>query len=108
MFSELGIPSPFGAEISHVSRARVRALPRHSVSETSSLLERECQICMSRYEIEEEAITLPCLHIYHAVCAERWLMRKPTCPVCLTRIDARQQEHNHDSNEPPAGRDHTE
>eukprot|EP00043_Microstomoeca_roanoka_P012707 m.123305 g.123305 ORF g.123305 m.123305 type:complete len:706 (+) comp15567_c0_seq1:118-2235(+) len=93
MFAELGIPAGFQDEsLGMVSRSQIRALPRHQLTGGSSLLGRECQICMSEYEEEEEVMTLPCLHIYHIACVERWLLRKPTCPVCLTRIDADTQE----------------
>ena len=94
MLTAMGISPPAGLGLSSpASHLAIRSLPRHKVAPTSSLLERECQICMSAYELEEEVMTLPCLHIYHMECAEKWLARKPTCPICLTRIDA---QHDHD------------
>ena len=31
--------------------------------------------------------TLPCMHIYHSECIDKWLMINKVCPICLQRID---------------------
>lgn len=64
------------------------ALPVSSVSMTSNLLEKECQVCYETYEAGDMVKTLPCLHLYHSQCIDPWLMQKATCPVCLTPINA--------------------
>ncbi|THD24168.1 RING finger protein 11 [Fasciola hepatica] len=46
----------------------------------------ECIICMCEYEEGEELRYLPCLHTYHRVCIDDWLMRALTCPSCLEEI----------------------
>ncbi|RTG80741.1 uncharacterized protein DC041_0002922, partial [Schistosoma bovis] len=45
-----------------------------------------CIICMCEYEEGEELRYLPCLHTYHRVCIDDWLMRALTCPSCLEEI----------------------
>lgn len=69
-----------------MSMSAISALPVGKVTATSSMLERSCQICMGQYEVDEDFTTLPCLHQYHPMCIESWLVRRTTCPVCLTDV----------------------
>ncbi|VDP96300.1 unnamed protein product [Trichobilharzia regenti] len=41
---------------------------------------------MCEYEEGEELRYLPCLHTYHRICIDDWLMRALTCPSCLEEI----------------------
>lgn len=50
--------------------------------------ERKCPICMEEYEVGDEITTLPCLHVCHRQCINRWLARKPTCPMCKTSVSS--------------------
>ncbi|KAH3742593.1 hypothetical protein Pelo_16015 [Pelomyxa schiedti] len=43
----------------------------------------KCPVCLCEYEEGDVLKTLPCLHIYHVECIDRWLKTKKTCPVCL-------------------------
>ena len=36
--------------------------------------------------------TLPCLHTFHAECAEEWLHKKKVCPLCQFTIDGTSAE----------------
>lgn len=56
----------------------------------------ECCVCLSRFEEEDEATReLPCRHLFHRACVDRWLLlsRRRTCPLCRVPIDG----------EPPGG-----
>eukprot|EP00930_Biecheleria_cincta_P030823 TRINITY_DN21366_c0_g1_i1.p1 TRINITY_DN21366_c0_g1~~TRINITY_DN21366_c0_g1_i1.p1 ORF type:complete len:244 (-),score=34.82 TRINITY_DN21366_c0_g1_i1:75-782(-) len=61
------------------------ALTPHTASEQGS----ECAICLSNFDSGEEVIQLPCAarHVFHAECAQSWLARNITCPLC--RVDVR-------------------
>ncbi|KZV39657.1 nucleic acid binding protein [Dorcoceras hygrometricum] len=50
--------------------------------------DRECSICLSSLDGGGDASLLPCLHVFHRVCIERWLgfSRRKTCPICRFRI----------------------
>ena len=48
----------------------------------------ECVICMMELQIGEEVRYLPCMHTYHAVCIDDWLLRSLTCPSCMEPVDA--------------------
>ncbi|XP_030379582.1 RING finger protein 11 [Scaptodrosophila lebanonensis] len=50
--------------------------------------ERECDICMVEFCVDEAVRYLPCMHIYHLHCIDDWLMRSLTCPRCLEPVDA--------------------
>ena len=67
--------------------ALIQQLPVSPIQEASRLLGSTCQICCDEYEVGAMVKTLPCLHMYHDVCIDRWLMQKGTCPVCQTPIN---------------------
>lgn len=48
----------------------------------------ECVICMMELAIGEAVRYLPCMHTYHAVCIDDWLLRSLTCPSCMEPVDA--------------------
>lgn len=43
---------------------------------------------MYDFQIGDRIRYLPCLHVYHDVCIDDWLMRSLTCPSCLEPVDA--------------------
>ena len=50
---------------------------------------KECNICMDEYKIDDKIIILDCKHIFHRRCIKHWLLQeKVTCPVC--RKDVRE------------------
>ena len=50
---------------------------------------KECNICMDEYKINDKIIILDCKHIFHRRCIKHWLLQeKVTCPVC--RKDVRE------------------
>lgn len=52
---------------------------KHSVADKPS-----CAICMD--EIEMDAKPLPCMHVFHRPCIDRWLRRERSCPVCRKAV----------------------
>jgi hypothetical protein len=48
--------------------------------------EKECCICYSKYNKNEEVSQLNCNHIFHTHCLLHWLETKPTCPLCRNTI----------------------
>ncbi|EZA49930.1 hypothetical protein DMN91_011813 [Ooceraea biroi] len=48
----------------------------------------ECVICMMELLVGEEVRYLPCMHTYHAICIDDWLLRSLTCPSCMEPVDA--------------------
>ncbi len=46
----------------------------------------ECSICFESIENNSEIKTLPCAHIYHDYCINKWLEQKSNCPICRTNV----------------------
>ncbi|MED6213578.1 hypothetical protein PIB30_094776 [Stylosanthes scabra] len=45
--------------------------------------EHDCCVCLSEFEPESEINRLPCGHLFHKVCLEKWLdYWNITCPLC--------------------------
>jgi len=64
------------------------------VDDVSKLPEelRTCCVCLEDVHCGDRVRTLPCLHTFHAPCAEEWLQKKKTCPLCQFSIDATEAE----------------
>ncbi|XP_022754060.1 E3 ubiquitin ligase BIG BROTHER-like isoform X2 [Durio zibethinus] len=45
-----------------------------------------CVICQMEYKRGERQITLPCKHVYHSGCGNRWLSINKACPICYTEV----------------------
>jgi len=67
--------------------ADIAALPTRKLGESENLGEQnKCLICLDEFNDGDDVKTLPCLHIYHQKCVERWLGTDNSCPVCKTPI----------------------
>jgi hypothetical protein len=43
----------------------------------------KCMVCLSDYEDKEEVRTMPCMHYFHKICIDKWLLsRGKHCPIC--------------------------
>lgn len=43
---------------------------------------RSCVICLCRFELKSRIRSLPCSHVFHAKCVDKWLRLNRTCPIC--------------------------
>ena len=41
-----------------------------------------CVICLEALAAGQEVLTLPCAHVFHFECCERWLQQSTACPLC--------------------------
>ncbi|RCV32719.1 hypothetical protein SETIT_7G025900v2 [Setaria italica] len=47
----------------------------------------ECRVCLSRIRVGEATRRLPCRHVFHRDCVDRWLLScKRTCPLCRVYV----------------------
>ncbi|XP_012826023.2 E3 ubiquitin-protein ligase arkadia isoform X2 [Xenopus tropicalis] len=49
--------------------------------------EEKCTICLSILEEGEDVRRLPCMHLFHQVCVDQWLITNKKCPICRVDID---------------------
>ena len=54
------------------------------------LQQTSCYICFEDYVEDDELRILPCRHMCHARCVDRWLIEKGSCPTCNTPIGSDQ------------------
>jgi len=45
-----------------------------------------CSICLNDYEEGDELRRLPCTHLFHSPCIDRWLSNHLTCPLCIQSV----------------------
>ncbi|XP_061991338.1 E3 ubiquitin-protein ligase MPSR1-like [Rosa rugosa] len=78
------------------SKASIAAMPTVTVAESG----RECPICLDQFEVGGEAKEMPCSHLFHGDCVEKWLKVHGTCPVCRFTMPADEEEEPDKKNEP--------
>ena len=52
-----------------------------------SVEKNTCSICLSVVRKTRGTRALPCGHLFHTRCIERWKTRCSTCPMCRKRFD---------------------
>lgn len=57
-----------------------------SKKESSKNEAEKCAICLGEYEDGEEVKTLPCFHVFHTECVDKWLKVNKICPFCKQSI----------------------
>ncbi|KAK2920207.1 E3 ubiquitin-protein ligase Arkadia isoform X1 [Channa argus] len=50
--------------------------------------EEKCTICLSVLEEGEDVRRLPCMHLFHQLCVDQWLLTNKKCPICRVDIEA--------------------
>ncbi|MBA0708331.1 hypothetical protein Golax_023465 [Gossypium laxum] len=44
--------------------------------------EEDCMICLEELKVGFEASRMPCSHVFHGDCMEKWLKQSHYCPIC--------------------------
>ncbi|KAE8694449.1 putative Ribosomal protein L34e superfamily protein [Hibiscus syriacus] len=60
------------------SKASIEAMPKIKVKESG----RDCSICLEEFGVDEEAREMPCKHVFHSGCIQKWLQIHGSCPIC--------------------------
>lgn len=45
-----------------------------------------CCICLAKYENNDELRELPCSHLFHKDCVDKWLKINALCPLCKSEV----------------------
>jgi Ring finger domain len=46
----------------------------------------KCSVCLDEYDSKMLVRTLPCKHSFHATCADEWIRKNSTCPICRDKL----------------------
>lgn len=70
---------------------QIEALPSLTLSKSlslkgASLVGHTCAICIEEFQPGLSVKALPCAHIFHTSCIDRWLIEVQTCPLCACGI----------------------
>jgi Ring finger domain len=70
-----------------IFRLPQRVIKEQDVETMRRLDRASCSICLCEFEVDEHVRTLPCLHVYHSMCIDRWLRDNKTCPMDKISIE---------------------
>eukprot|EP00927_Polykrikos_kofoidii_P071739 TRINITY_DN6796_c0_g2_i1.p1 TRINITY_DN6796_c0_g2~~TRINITY_DN6796_c0_g2_i1.p1 ORF type:complete len:325 (-),score=23.21 TRINITY_DN6796_c0_g2_i1:23-997(-) len=62
----------------------IRTLPVLSAADVST--STECPVCLIGWADNSSWKQLPCRHLFHTTCIERWLRLSTLCPVCRAEV----------------------
>jgi hypothetical protein len=48
--------------------------------------EKLCSICYDDFKINDKVRKLPCMHLYHSNCIDKWLKNSKKCPLCQKEV----------------------
>lgn len=77
------------------SKASIDAMPSVKIGESG----RECPICLEQFEVDGDAKEMPCKHLFHGDCVNKWLKIHGSCPVCRFTMPAEEEEESAKKNE---------
>ncbi|KAL2631714.1 hypothetical protein R1flu_016400 [Riccia fluitans] len=67
------------------SLEKINLLPVTTLQPTD-ICEDTCSICLEMQVTGEVVRRLPCIHVFHMKCIDKWLQRQAVCPVCKAHI----------------------
>lgn len=79
----LNNPTNIGATQEHIN---CRTLSYKYVKAKISI-EEKCTICLCEYDQYDNVRRLPCMHLFHIECVDKWLTQSKRCPICRIDID---------------------
>lgn len=68
--------NPFKFKTSKISQGEYNYIEKKGV-------QKSCNVCLMDYTPGELLKTLPCFHVFHKECIQKWFNEKKSCPICL-------------------------
>lgn len=75
------------------SEDAVSKLPRIKITDEHIEKKMDCTVCQCEFELDEEAVKLPCSHTFHSDCILPWFKMNNSCPVCRHELPTDNKEY---------------
>lgn len=79
------------------SETVIDSLPKRKVTDEEVAQQVDCAVCKEEFVPTEEAIELPCQHMFHEDCIKPWLKVNGTCPVCRHSVSPEKKDQPENS-----------
>ncbi|KAL4508429.1 hypothetical protein ABPG72_003733 [Tetrahymena utriculariae] len=56
-------------------------------SQMNMVFGNQCTICNEETNIEQKAVQLQCMHVFHSECIRKWLENSQICPNCRREVE---------------------
>ncbi|KZV55349.1 hypothetical protein F511_24666 [Dorcoceras hygrometricum] len=77
-------PTPTAFDAPHIQARLVNVVYSAAAFQRT----RDCAICLDSFQQGDNCSSLPvCKHLFHAKCVDRWIRKRPNCPICRTGLD---------------------
>jgi len=64
----------------------INSFPKTIIDDINKLKEKQCIICLEEFKKGDEQKTVPCFHVFHSDCINKWLTKNNSCPICKTEF----------------------
>ena len=58
------------------------SFPKRIVEDINKIKEKNCIICLEEFKKGDELTTVPCFHVFHPNCINKWFENNKSCPIC--------------------------
>ena len=65
----------------------INSFPKTIIEDENKLKEKQCVICLEEFKTGDEQTTVPCFHVFHPDCINKWLTKNNSCPICKTEFN---------------------
>lgn len=70
-------------KISGYKKVVLNRKKENPLSETKN---ESCPVCLEDFQDKDVLAICACGHVFHKKCLKKWLMVKPTCPMCMSLV----------------------
>lgn len=74
------------------SKKALDELPQIIISQEHVDSGSQCVICQEDFQVGQEALQIPCRHIFHTDCIVPWLKEHNTCPTCRYELEPEESD----------------
>ncbi|GAB5371030.1 hypothetical protein AAMO2058_001544200 [Amorphochlora amoebiformis] len=65
---------------------QINDIPSRLILPSEITADKCCPVCLCELEEGDLIRELPCPHLFHKKCIDRWLTMRQTCPICRTKV----------------------